>query len=116
MAAKLTWTWGERNDEIEISKKKGKITIDELFRFMHEQEQLNCFDGALVVYAFRVNGDRDMWNYLEDFSGAPEGDVVTVQIVGDDTLCPVCGEKRLFPQYCPDCGRKLEEPKKGAEP
>lgn len=109
MAAKLTWEWGERDTEIIISKKRGKITFDELMRFMHEQEQLRTFDGDLVLTMFRVSSQRDMYTYLDALFGEPEGDTLTVQIVQDDTRCPVCGEKRLFPQYCPDCGRKLDE-------
>lgn len=109
MAARLTWTYGDRDDEIIVLKKKGKITFDELIRFMHEREQLNIFDGDLAVIAFRVNSERDLYDFATELTGVPEGDTLDVMIVGDETICPVCGEKRLFPQYCPDCGRKLDE-------
>lgn len=108
---KLSIEWGDRDGDLIITKKKGKISFDELIRFMHEQNQLNMFDGDLVVIQFMVSSQRDMYNYLEDFIGEPEGDSMVVNIVTDDSVCPCCGEKRLFPAYCPDCGRRLDEKK-----
>ncbi len=105
--SKLSWEFGERDGEVIIRKKKGKITIDELIRFMHEPDLLNSFDGDLVLIQFRVSSNRDMWDYMDDFYGKPEGDIQVIEIVTDDSICPVCGEHRLFPGYCPDCGRKL---------
>ena len=112
MAAKLNLEWGDGNDII-LTKKKGKITFDEVLRFMHEREQLWSFDGDLMIFQFRVSDQHDMVDFSEEMHGASEGDMVVLQVVGDDTVCPVCGEKRLFPQYCPDCGRKLDEEKGG---
>ena len=80
--------------------------------FMHEREQLFNFDGDLMVFQFRVSDQHDVVDFAEEMYGAPEGDMIVLQRVGDEDLCPVCGEKRLFPQYCPDCGRKLDEPRK----
>ncbi|MBQ1791666.1 MAG: hypothetical protein II008_15935 [Oscillospiraceae bacterium] len=109
MATRLKLEWGD-GDELIITKKKGKITFDEVIRFMHEQEQLFNFDGELMVFQFRVSEAHDMIDYAEEVFGEREGDMIVLQRVGDESICPVCGEKRIFPQYCPDCGRKLEEP------
>ena len=111
MAAKLTWEWGERSDEIVIRKKRGKITFDELFRFLHEPDQLNAFNGDLAVIQFMISDQRDMYDYSTTLFGEPEGDQLNVIIVTDESSCPCCGKNKLFPAYCPDCGRKLVEPK-----
>ena len=115
MASKLTLEWGDRNDII-LHKKKGKITFAEVIEFMHEREQLRSFDGDLIVFQFRVSEAHDIVDFAEQMYGAPEGDTIVLDVVQDESICPVCGEKRLFPQYCPDCGRKLEEPAKEGHP
>ena len=109
--AKLKLERGDNNDLV-ITKARGKITFDEVIRFMHERDQLFSYDGALMVFAFRVSDQNDMIDFSEDMFGASDGDMVVLQMVGDDDPCPVCGEKRLFPQYCPDCGRKLDDPRR----
>lgn len=108
--AKFQWEWsGDYGNEITIRKAKGKITFDELFRFFHEQDMLNLFDGDLIVIAFCVHAERDMYDYNDNILGEPAGDSLDVQVVQDDTVCPICGKNRLFPQYCPECGHKLVE-------
>ena len=107
MAAKLKIVRGDRDTDYQIQKKKGKITFDELLRFMHERDQTFQFDGMLCVVAFRVSSERDMYSYMDEWNGAPEGDALDIMMIGDDTVCPFCGENRLFLQYCPDCGREL---------
>ena len=107
--SKLKWSWGERDGDLIIRKSRGKITFDELFRFMHESDQINAFDGDLMVIQFRVSDQHDMYDYVDEVYGEPEGDTLEVQFVTDDSPCPCCGENRIFPAYCPDCGRKLIE-------
>lgn len=107
MAAKLTMEWTDKPGTVVLNKKKGKITFDEVIRFFHEREQLYQFEGALVVMAFRVLSERDMFPY--DFMGGePEGDTLEVLLVSGDSddECPICGN-HAYLQYCPDCGRKL---------
>lgn len=108
MAAKLSIEYGDNNDII-LSKKRGKISFAEVIEFMHEREQLFQFDGMLFVFQFRVSSEHEMYDYGYAMHGEPEGDSIVLNLVGDDTLCPVCAEKRLFPQFCPDCGRKLDD-------
>ena len=109
--SKLQWEWGERDDEITITKKKGKISFDELFHFFHEPEMVNQFDGSLIVIAFRVHSERDMYTYTDALFGAPEGDSMDIQVVMDESICPICGKNKLYPAYCPECGHKLTVPK-----
>lgn len=101
--AKLTWEYAENGTDIIVRKAKGKITMQELFDFLHEPKQTNSFDGALAVVMFRINSDRDIpYNYEEQ-----EGDEQIVFMVGDEATCPICGKQGLAVQFCPDCGRKL---------
>lgn len=113
MAAKLEWEWADNCRDIIVRKKKGKLTYDEVFRFMHEPEMMNMFEGCLVLTTFRVNKDRDMWSYMDDYIGESAGDSQELMIIGDDTVCPICNEHRLFPQYCPECGHELKVKKNG---
>lgn len=101
--AKLTWEYAENGTDIIVRKAKGKITIQELFDFLHEPKQTNCFDGTLAVVMFRVNSNRDIPYLYEE----PAGDAQEVIMVGDDSTCPICGRPDMAVQYCPDCGRKL---------
>lgn len=101
--AKLSWEYDDNGTDILVRKAKGKLTIQELFEFLHQPKQTICFDGCLAVVLFRVNSERDIpMNYEE-----PEGDVQRVYMLGDDADCPICGRKDMAVQYCPDCGRKL---------
>lgn len=106
MAAKLKIEWDESPDKLIVTKKKGKITFDELMRFFHERDQINAFDGSLITVAFRVNAERDMYSFMDEVYGEPEGDTLTVYVVGDESKCPICGNI-AYTQYCPECGRKL---------
>lgn len=104
--SKLSWVWSERDGEIIIHKDKGRLTMDDIFNFLHQPEQLRAFDGMLAVIMFRVSGDRE-----EPFSlygiDRDEGDDQAVMMVGDYNVCPLCGKNELYTQYCPDCGAKL---------
>lgn len=106
--ARLTWEWGDDHDII-IKKKRGKLTVDEILHFLHEPEQVRAFDGMLALIAFRVNSERDLYPYSYEMHGEPEGDSRTVYMLEDDTVCPICGKNRLFPQYCPECGTKIKQ-------
>lgn len=108
MSGKIKLEWGDNNDII-LSKKRGKISFREVIEFMHERDQMYQFDGDLMVFQFRVSDAHDIHDFADEMLGEPEGDIVVLQVVQDDTMCPVCGKKRLFPQYCPDCGRKLDD-------
>ena len=101
--AKLSWEYADNGTDIYVKKARGKITIQELFDFLHEPKQTNYFDGCLAVVLFRVNSERDIPMHYEE----PEGDTQLVYMLGDDADCPVCGTKGMAVQYCPDCGRKL---------
>lgn len=107
MAAKLKIVPGERWGDFQIQKKKGKITFDELMRFMHEREQIFQHDGKMCIVAFRISGERDMYSYMDEWNGQSEGDALDIILVEDDMVCTICGNSRLYLQYCPDCGREL---------
>jgi len=100
--AKLQWEWsGDYGSEITIRKAKGKITFDELFRFFHERDMLNLFDGDIIVVSFCVHAERDMYDY-NDIFGEPAGDSLDVQVVQDDTVCPICGAEDVDEFYLHD--------------
>lgn len=106
--AKLTWEWSDRPDEIIISKKKGRITVEELYEFFDSRDAVwNFGEGALWVVANRVRDDAYQgWNMEK-----PEGDRVSVWVLGDESTC-FCG-RVLHTSYCPECGHNLwEEVKK----
>ena len=104
--AKLSIEWAD-DDSVIIRKDKGRLTMDEIFEFMHKREQLNAFEGCLVLITFRVNADRDLPYMWEK----PVGDAQQLYIIQDDTPCPICGKNTLFPQYCPECGTPVKVPK-----
>lgn len=102
--AKLTWEWSDPDRNIiTVRKAKGKITMQELIEFLHEPKQINCFDGKLAIFMFRVNGDADLhpfgWN-------EPQGDAQDLLMIEDESHCPICNQQ-MFIQYCPECGHKL---------
>lgn len=100
---KLTWEWGEHPDEIIIRKDKGKLTMDEIWTFLQEPEQMNAFgEESLAVILFRIR-QRD-GGYFE--SEPDEGDAQNVYILQDGSSC-ICGRKEIALQYCPHCGEKL---------
>ena len=100
---KISWEWGDHDDEIIVKKEKGKLTLDEVWCFLQEREQLNAFgEESLAVILFRLR-ERDS-GYWDD--GKDEGDAQSVYILGDGSKC-ICGRTELWMQYCPDCGRKL---------
>ena len=100
--AKLKVELTGRGNEIAIRKARGKITFDEVVRLLNGNEMYNLYAGMLGVFQFRVKGEDYLW---DGFSASDdEGDCVILDMVGDDSECPVCGRNRLFPQYCPDCG------------
>lgn len=101
---KLSWTWSERNHEIIIHREKGRLTMDDIWNFLHQRDQIVCFDGALAVIMFRINGDRTP----DLYESADDGDDQAVIIVDDGTPCPICGDSELYLQYCPACGEKLK--------
>jgi len=102
--SKLTWEWsGENQTQITIRKPRGKIAMQELIEFMHEPKQLNCFDGKLAIFMFRINSDADLIPFGWE---EPAGDAQDLMVIENETPCPLCNH-RMFLQYCPDCGRKL---------
>ena len=104
--AKLTWEWGNNRNVIIVRKKRGKITQDELIRFMNESGQYNVFGGALMIQMFRVNGTEYLDDgYLNEDSG---DDTAVLYILDDGGVCPVCGALREAIQYCPECGHRLD--------
>jgi hypothetical protein len=98
----LEWKNMERN-VITVKKARGKITLEELLEFFHEPKQINCFDGKIVMFMFRVNGDADLYPYGWE---EQKGDMQDLLILEDEGSCPICGQK-MFVQYCPECGKKL---------
>lgn len=99
----ITWEWGDKQDQIIIRKAKGKLTMDDIWKFLNDREQTMVFgEGALAVIGFRIDSTRDSGWFYEDKA---EGDEQEVFILADDSHC-FCGEL-IYPQYCPDCGRKL---------
>lgn len=100
---KITWEWGDHDEEIVVRKEKGRLTLDELWEFLQEREQLNVFgENSLAVILFRLRGrEYSGWDHEE-----PEGDAQNVYILSDGSKC-ICGRTELWMQYCPDCGRKL---------
>lgn len=108
MAAKLSWEWADGAEHsIIVRKKKGRLSLDDIWDFMHTQEMLNAFEGSLVCWIFRPLRDRDSgWFGYE----GDEGDAQELIIVQDETRCPICGRNDLFADYCPACGEKLKQP------
>lgn len=101
--SKLAWEWGDHDDEIVVWKKKGKLTLDEVWEFLQERDQLNAFgENSLAVILFRLR-EREYpgWDQEEQ-----EGDAQSVYILSDGSKC-ICGRTELWMQYCPECGRKL---------
>lgn len=101
----LTWEWNRHGNGILIRRKRGRITVDEIVRFMNEERQYNAFAGMLWVILGRVKGPEYLYDGYSD--DEDPGDTVEVLLMGDEDLCPVCGELRKAVQYCPDCGRQL---------
>jgi len=108
--SKLTWEWADNMHDIWIHKAKGKLTLDDIWDFLHTRDLLDVFDGALAVISFRVRADRDV--ALDVWEQEEEGDHQLIEIVSDDSDCPICGKHTLFPQYCPECGTSLKWEKK----
>lgn len=106
--SKLTWEWADNCHDIIIKKAKGRLTLDEVYSFMQTRELRNAFEGCLLVWAFS-SMERD--ETLDVWEGETEGDAVTLTVVGDGSTCPICGRNELFPQYCPDCGAPIKQPK-----
>lgn len=100
---KTTWEWGEHPDEIIVRKAKGKLTMDEIWDFLQEKEQMDAFgEESLAVILFRIRQrDGGFWEGEKD-----EGDAQSVYILQDGSTC-ICGRKELALQYCPHCGEKL---------
>lgn len=101
---KIFWQWGEHDGEIWVRKEKGHLTLDEIWDFLQQREQLNAFgENSLAVILFRLRErEGDGWD-MEDQS---DGDAQQVYILSDGSKC-ICGRTELWMQYCPDCGRKL---------
>lgn len=107
--SKLTWEWaGENLTDIIIRKDKGKLTLDDIWYFLHRPEQLNVFDGKIAVIMFTVSSDRD--ESLSIFEDKDAGDAQLIHFVEDDSQCPICGRNKVFQEYCPECGTKLQQP------
>lgn len=102
MSLSLEWKDMDRNI-LTVRKSRGKITLEELTEFFHEHNQVNAFDGKIVMFMFRVNGDADLYPFgWED----QKGDAQDLYILEDEGSCPICSQK-MFVQYCPECGKKL---------
>ena len=103
MPEKLTWEYGDKEDQIIIRKPKGKLTMQEIVDFMNQREQLFDFgEGALCVIAWRMSSETySGW----EMHGEQAGDAVDLFVLQDSSTC-FCG-KTLFPQYCPECGTNL---------
>ncbi|MBR6029196.1 MAG: hypothetical protein IKP40_08890 [Clostridia bacterium] len=103
--SRLSWEYGDKDDQIVIRKPKGKLTVQEIREFMNERKQLMDFgEGALCVIAWRSSGESYIgWELF----GEPQGDTVDLFVLQDSSTC-FCG-KVLYPQYCPACGHKLTE-------
>ena len=106
--AKLTVEYAENGRELIIRKARGKLTFDEVVKLLNSNQYYNSFAGMLGVFQFRIKGNEYLYDGYSDDDD--EGDVVILDMVGDDSVCPVCGKHKLYPQYCPECGRELTEP------
>ena len=102
--ANLSLEWKNTDQNIiTVKKARGKITLEEIVQFFHENKQINSFDGKLVMFMFRVNGEADLYPYGWE---EQKGDIQDLLILEDESSCPICGRK-MFIQYCPECGTKL---------
>jgi len=100
----LTCEWKDIDRNIlTVRKARGKINLEELLVFFHEHKQINAFDGKIVMFMFRVNGDADLYPFGWE---EQKGDVQDLYILEDEGNCPICGQQ-MFVQYCPECGKKL---------
>lgn len=102
--SKLTIEWKDIDRSIlTVRKSRGKIQLEELLELFHEPKQINSFDGKIVMFMFRVNGDADLYPYGWEEQPGDQQDLI---ILEDEGCCPICGQQ-MFVQYCPDCGKKL---------
>ncbi len=100
---KLTWEWGDRDDQIIIRKSKGRLTLDDIVEFTSQPEIINAFgEGVLCVIAWRNRTDTYQGVEYEQ-----TGDAQAVWMLSDGSKC-FCG-RELYMQYCPECGHKLTE-------
>lgn len=100
--AKLSWEWGDKDDQIIIRKPKGKLSVEEIAEFMSSHEMIMAFgEGALCVIAFRTKTDYYPGFEMEEL----KGDAQDLYVLTDESTC-FCG-KVLNMQYCPECGHKL---------
>ena len=106
---KMSWEYADNGTDIIIRKDRGRLTLDDIWEFLHRREQTWAHDGKLAAWIFRVDSDRDA--SFDMFQGEDTGDSVVLIMVEDDSYCPFCGKNRLFPQYCPGCGEKVAVPR-----
>lgn len=111
--SKMSWEYTENGTDIIIRKEKGKLTLDDIWNFMHRRENTWAHDGKLAAWVFRVDADRDL--SFDMFQGETEGDAVELIMIEDGRECPFCGKNTLYPQYCPGCGEKVRVPKMAGE-
>lgn len=110
---KITYERGRDDNEIILRKDKGRLTLDEIFKFMHTRDMISQHEGDLVCWFFRVRSDREP-PYMDDWFGDQDkGDSQALYIVGDQDQCPICGAVETL--YCPECGWPLVE-RPAAEP
>ena len=102
---KITFEWGRWDGEIVLRKDKGKLTLDEIWKFMHSQDMLNQHENDLVTWVFRIRRDREP-DYMSDLF-EDQGDSQVLYVLTDGDKCPICGKVATL--YCPECGWPLKE-------
>lgn len=106
---KMSWEYAENGTDIIIRKDRGRLTLDDIWEFLHRREQTWAHDGKLAMWIFRVDSDRDA--SFSMYQNESDGDSVELVMVEDDRVCPICTRTTLHPQYCPGCGEKIRWPK-----
>jgi len=84
---------------IRASKKRGKISTDELQEAMHNNRSMN--EGYWAIIFKTCEDGYQCW-----FNEEPVGDEVFIYQVDDGESCPVCF-KDLVIDYCPHCGENI---------
>lgn len=77
---------------IRATKKRGKITIDEIQEAMRKDR----IEGVFCI-VFGEGCDTYQWD------GYDNDDTIDVQIVEHEG-CPICGRDEAIIRYCPNCG------------
>lgn len=107
--AKIEYRW-DRGDFgrslLVLTKAKGKLSIGEIEQYLLADYRLHGHYVILIKATESQMGGSGWGDEKE-----PVGDVVVLCQVEECSLCPICGVEAKPKDYCPHCGKELEEEK-----